>query len=189
MTGARLELGNPESYATAREYIESHLAPAVTELHRITNELLSPGATSAEEWAVDMVPSDGALAFFQRLDRHLESSAKHVVFDGADYFKIAPELLRTKQLKVQLTATVYAQHDHDPGTVEFRLVRDDGTLIKNSHVSTYDAKPFTYSRVLPFGEEPGCVSPDRRTYFIEGCSPYRSSLPVCRRLSLSFIYI
>lgn len=188
MPGVQLDLANPNTYESPREYVEKHLAPLVTDLHRITNELISPGATSAEEWVVDMVP-ETAGAVWQHLDRPLETKGKHVVFDGSAYQSIPADLLRQKQLKVQLTATVYAKHFEDPGAVEFRLVRDDGMFIKNTHIATYEHLPYTHTRVLPFGELQGCISPDRRAYFIEGCSPYRSSLPVCRRFSLSFIYI
>lgn len=189
MTGLRIDLADPATCESPREYIEKHLAPVLTELHRITNELLAPGATSAEEWATDMVP-EGAFAIFQRLDQPLRPVGKHVVFDGTEYFSLPKELLRSKQVKVQLTATVYVKHvDEDPGTVEFRLVRDDGMVITNSHIATYDHDPYTYERVLPFGDASGSISPSKRTYFIEGCSPYRKSIPVCRRLSLSFVYI
>lgn len=130
------------------------------------------------------------LAIFQRLECRIDQTAKHVVFDGSEYLKIPKELLRSKQLKVQLTAVVYARHDSvDTNTVEFRLVRDDGQVITNSHIPTYSGGPETFTRTLPFGNAEGCIAPEKRTYYIEGCSPFRASLPVCRRFSLSFIYI
>src|SRR5215216_4530947 len=107
MSGVKIELANPNAYASPREYIETHLAPVVAELHRITNELIVPGSSSGEEWAMDMVPS--VRGAFSPLDRRLDNSPKHVVFDGAAHKSIPTELLRTKQLKVQLTAVVYVK--------------------------------------------------------------------------------
>ncbi|HVI72781.1 MAG TPA: hypothetical protein VM656_15005 [Pyrinomonadaceae bacterium] len=170
--------------------MEKHLAPVVTELHRLVNELLVPGATSAEEWGMDMCPAPGVGSRYTRLVRPVHELAKHVVFDGSEYFSLPKELLRSKQVKVHFAATVYAQHPgDDPGTVEFRLVRDDGMAIANSHIATYDAEPYTYLRVLPFGDADGCVAAKKHTYYLEGCSPFRASVPVCRRFSMSFIYI
>lgn len=184
----RIELANPNTYESPREYVERHLAPAAAELNRVMEELLAPGSTSAEEWSADMV-IEWAGETWQRFDRPLVPSSKHVVFNGAEYESISKELLRQKQLKVQLNAVVYAKHSDDPGTVEFRLVRDDGMVILNSHIATYDAEPTGVMRVLPFGNAKGCIAPEKRTYYIEGCSPFRTSIPVCRRFSLSFVYL
>lgn len=189
MTGLRLDLPNPDTCESPREYIEKHLAPALTELHRITNELLAPGATSAEEWAVDMGPKTTG-KFFQRLDQPLYHPGKHVVFDGTEYFTLPKELLRSKQVKVQLTAVVYGKADDDCGSsVAFRLVRDDGVVIQNSDFFCHDQEPSTFTRTLPFGDATGSIAPGKRTYFLEGCSPFCQSMPVCRRMSLSFVYI
>jgi hypothetical protein len=182
MTGLRLELNNSDAYV---DYIEQHLAPVATELHRITNELLSPGATSSEEWAMDMVSSKALSATFSRLDRRLDESAKHVTFDGGEYFSLPPELLRAKQLKIQLTAVVYVKR---LGTATFRLVREDGMAIDNSEFETADVMPTTRVCILPFGDQPGCISSDKQRYFIEGRAT-KGAFPVCRRLSLSFVYI
>lgn len=191
MTGVKVELANPHQYTSPREYIEKHLAPAVTELHRITNELLSPGATSAEEWSVDMVPCAGPISIYQRLDRPLDNyTGKHVSFDGSEHLSVPPELLRAKQLKVQLTAVVYVYaNGEEPAPVSFRLVRDDGEVIDNSEFKVTTVKPETRSFTLPFGTQQGSVAPERRTYFIEGRSIGRMSQPVCRRFSLAFVYI
>jgi hypothetical protein len=189
LTGLRIQLPDPSSCASPQEYIEQHLAPAATELHRIVNELLAPGATSAEEWSMDMMP-EMANAVWQRLDRRLDETAKHVVFDGSEYFSIPKDLLKTKRAKVQLTAVVYAQKtDQRLTQVDFRLVRDDGVVIDNSNISTKDPLPHQITRELPFGDVPGCVSPDKRTYYLEARSLSRSTIPVCRRFSLSFVYI
>lgn len=186
---SRVELANPNLYATPQEYIETHLVPVVAELKRVTEELLAPGSTSSEAWEADMVPecSDET---WSRLDQPLVVTGKHAVFDGSEYESIPKELLRQKQLKVQLSAVVYAKHNYSAqDTVEFRLVRDDGMVIRESHIATHDSKPIGVTRVLPFGDVHGCISPQKRTYYIEGCSPSRTSLPVCRRFALSFVYI
>lgn len=186
MTGLRLDLANPGAY---RDYVAEHLAPVATELHRVVNELLAPGATSAEEWSVDMVPeiSDSV---FRQLDQPLHPSGKSTVFDGAEYFTLPKELLRAKQLKVQLVAVVYGKAmDGWDSTVDFRLVRDDGMVITNSTFFCNEGEPTPFYRTLPFGDTPGSISPDKRTYYIEGRSEYGHSLPVCRRFSLSFVYI
>ncbi len=184
MSGARIELANPLTYDSPREYAEQHLVPVVAELHRVLNELLVPGSSSGEEWAMDMVPSVGGA--FSPLDRRLDASPKHVVFDGAEYLKIPTELLRAKQLKVQLTAVVYAQ---GKGDVLFRLVRDDGVVVANSHMSTFSETPETITRTLPFGELPNCVAPKRHRYIIEGKGLDLGAIPVCRRFSMSFLYV
>lgn len=184
MSGAQVELANPNLYDSPREYVEKHLAPVVAELHRITNELIVPGATSSEEWTVDMVPSvSGA---FSPLDRRLDESPKHVVFDGATYQSIPKELLRQKLLKVQLTAVVYVKGD---GDALFRLVRDDGAVVANSHINTCSPVPETISRTLPFGDAPNSVAPKQHSYIIQGKGLDPGAIPVCRRFSLSFTYV
>ncbi len=185
MPGARVELANPNSYSSPKEYIELHLAPAVAELHRVVNELIVPGSTSAEEWGVDMVPSKQGL-FFQPLDQRLDESPKHVVFDGATYQSIPKEILRAKQLKVQLSAFVYVK---GKGDVLFRLVRDDGAVVANSHINSCSQEPELISRTLPFGDAPNCVAPKQHRYIIEGKGLDPDAIPVCRRFSLSFIYV
>lgn len=185
MTGIRIALDNPDAYPSPREYVEKHLAPVATELHRITNELLSPGSTSAEEWAMDMVPSKFGDRFC-RLDRRLEEAPKHVIFDGSEYFSLPKELLRAKQVKIQFTAAVYVKGH---GTAAFRLVCDDEAIIKDSEFTTDSPILFTKTCRLPFGDQRGCIQPDSRTYYIEACRTKGRGIPVCRRLSLSFVYI
>ncbi len=184
MTGLRLDLANPDHSESIREYIEKHLAPTATELHRLLNELLAPGST-AEEYAFDMVP-DTSGDYFRRLTRRLENTAKRVVFDGSEYFSLPKDLLKSKQAKVQLTAVLYVK---GRGEADFRLVRDDGDVIKGSSLRVIAEEPNTFIATLPFGDQPGCISPDRRTYYIEAGVAKRQCLPVCRRFSLSFVYI
>jgi len=185
MSGSRLELANPNTFESPKEYVEKHLAPLVTELHRVTNELLSPGSSSAEEWGVDMVPSK-ADAIFRRLDKRVDDSPKHVIFDGSEYFSLPKELLRAKQAKIMFTAVLYTK---GKGEAQFRLVRDDGVVVENSVIYVSEQHTVaTYTRHLPFGDQPGSISPDSRTYYIEASSQGRC-IPVCRRFSLSFVYI
>lgn len=182
MSGIRLELANPEG---VKDYVEKHLAPVATELHRIVNELLSPGATSDEEWRVDSVPAPGIKGRYTRLVRPLFEWAKHLTFDGSEYFSIPKELLRSKQVKVQFTAVVYSSGG---GPVSFRLVDQQGEPIESSDLFTTSEVPVTLSTIVPFGESRGCVHPSKLTYFIEGRTDGFSK-PVCRRFSLSFVYI
>lgn len=186
MPGVRIELDNPNSYASPKEYIEQHLAPIVAELSRVTNELITPGATSAEEWGVDMVPSNPVIGSFSPLDKRLDESPKHVVFDGATYQSIPKEILRAKQLKVQLTALVYVKGQ---GDVLFRLVRDDGAVVANSHINSCSPEPELISRTLPFGDTPNAVAPKQHSYIMQGKGLDLGAIPVCRRFSLSFIYV
>lgn len=185
MSGIRLELANPEAYSSPSEYIEQHLAPVATELHRMMNELSVPGST-AEADAVDMVSSVPGSSGFNRLDERLHDYPKHVIFDGSGYFSLPKELLRQKRVKVQFVATVYVQ---GPGSAAFRLVRDDGMFLIESEFHTTSQLPVTVSYRLPFGEQPWCITPDSRTYYIEAMRTGGSCLPVCRRFSLSFVYI
>jgi len=182
---SRIELANPNSYDSPREYIEKHLAPVVTELTRITNELIVPGATSAEEWGVDMVPGGPTIGSFSPLDRRLDDSPKHVVFDGAAYESIPTELLRQKQLKVQMTAVVYGKG----GNVAFRLVDERLNVIQGSEFRTPAQSPVTITCQLPFGNAPNCVAPEQRKYIIQGKGLDPGAIPVCRRFSLSFVYL
>ena len=186
MSGVKVELANPNAYASPREYIEQHLVPAVAELHRITNELIAPGSTSVEEWGLDMVPSKATIGSFSPLDRCLDDSPKHVVFDGAAYKSIPTELLRQKQLKVQLTVVAYVKGS---GGAQFRLVRDDGVVIQRSHFVERAQTPSTSTCQLPFGAMPNCVAPEQRKYIIEGKGLDPGAIPVCRRFSMSFVYI
>lgn len=186
MTGVRVELANPNLYESPKDYIEKHLAPVVAELHRVTNELIAPGATSVEEWGMDMVPSSPVVGAFSSLDKRLDEAPKHVVFDGAAYQSIPTELLRRKQLKVQLTALVYVQ---GKGDVLFRLVREDGSVVANSHVNSCSASPELLSRTLPFGDAPNAVAPRQLRYTIQGKGIDLGAIPVCRRFSMSFIYV
>lgn len=189
MTGVRVELASPQAYDTPQDYVEQHLAPVVTELHRITNELLSPGATSAEEWAVDMQPTTPGHNW-RCLDKRLDETAKHVTFDGTDYFSLPAEHLRAKQLKVQLTAVVYGKPlGKRVEEVEFRLSRGDGVVIDNSTFAITGRDPQTVSRILPFGGQVGSIAAELRDYVIEARCLSRQTVPVCRRLSLSFVYI
>lgn len=183
---ARIELTNPNLCATPQEYIEKHLAPAVTELQRLINELTAPGSTSAEDGSVDMVSSESSRFVFHPLDRRLDTRPKHVVFDGTEYLSVSKELLRQKQLKVQFTATVYSK---GKGLAEFRLVRDDGVIILGSTFETDCHEPTTFTHTLPFGNAEGCVAPEKRSYIIQARSIDRAAIPVCRRFSMSFVYI
>lgn len=186
MSGVQVELANPNTYDSPREYVERHLAPVVAELHRITNELIAPGSTSAEEWGVDMVPVNPSRNAFSPLDRRLDDSPKHVVFDGAAYQSIPTELLRSKQLKVQLSATVYVKRG---GRVWFRLVRDDDVVVANSEFACSEPSAVIVTRTLPFGAQPNCVAPEQRKYIIQARSVDSGAIPVCRRFSMSFVYI
>lgn len=183
---ARIELANPNLCATPQEYIEKHLAPAVTELQRLINELTAPGSTSAEDGSVDMVPGEISRVAFKPLNRRLDVRPKHVVFDGAEYLTIPKELLRQKQLKVQLSSTVYVK---GPGSAEFRLVRDDDWVISGSKFATDCHEATVFTHTLPFGNTQGCVAPEKRSYIIEARSIGAAAIPVCRRFSMSFVYI
>lgn len=186
MPGARIELANPNSYASPKEYIELHLAPIVAELHRVTNELIAPGSSSVEEWGVDMVPGEPQRGRFSPLDARLDKSPKHVVFDGAAYQSIPKEILRAKQLKVQLSALVYVK---GKGDAAFRLVRDDGEVVTNSDFDCCETVPFAVTRNLPFADVPNAVAPKQHRYIMEGKGLAPGAIPVCRRFSLSFIYV
>lgn len=190
MSGTRLELANPEAYASPQDYVVEHLAPVAMELQRVVNELLTPGATSVEEWGMDMVPSGPFSGEFQPLDGHLHRASKHCTFNGGEYFSLPKEHLLAKQVKVQFTAVVYGKKLHKQlGPVAFRLIRADGMVIDNSEFQVTTEEPETVSRILPFGELRGCVSPERHDYIIEGRCVGVRMLPVCRRISLSFVYI
>lgn len=186
MPGTQVELANPNLYDSPREYVEKHLAPIVAELSRITNELTAPGSTSAEEWGMDMVPSNPTVGAFSPLDRRLVDSPKHVVFNGAEYQSIPKAILREKQLKVQLNAVVYVKGS---GDVLFRLVRDDGVVVANSDFSCSEQEAVIVTRTLPFGDHPKSVAPKQHSYIMQGKGLDLGAIPVCRRFSMSFLYV
>lgn len=180
MTGVRLDL---------KDSTEQHLAATLSELHRLVDGLLTPSASTDEEWAIDMAPKE-ASAEFHSLDRLVHDRPKLVTFDGAEYFSIPKEILRAKRLKVLLTAVVYGKRvGKQRGGVSFRLVRGDGMPIPASYFMVTSEEPVTITRYLPFGDQEGCVAPSRHDYIIEGRYLDVRTLPVCRRLSLSFVYI
>lgn len=186
MSGIRLELANPEG---VQDYVEKHLAPIATELHRIVNELMEPGSSSTEDYATDMIPLPSAQRNFARLCKYLHVEPKHVTFDGSEYFSIPKELLRAKQAKVKMTAVVYADNNYKLNPVYFRLVDDGGGLIAGSEFETDSMQPVTISRTLQFADSPGAIRPTKANYFMEARSSSDRTQPVCRRFSLSFVYI
>lgn len=186
MTGLRLELANPNAFESPREYIEQHVAPVATELHRLVNEFLAPGSTSSEEISVDMVPSGDGTSAYWTVEQPLRITPKSVMFDGRDYFTFSKDVLRAKQLKVQLTATCYVKNG---GGASFRLLRGDGSSLPASEFSVHSSDPVTVTRVLPFGEGEGCVTPHWQAYVMQARRLEKHSLPVCRRFSLSFLLI
>jgi len=186
MAGVRLELGNPANYASPAEYIEKHLAPLATELHRMLNEVLDPGSSSLEECSMDMRPRSVETRAFSTIDTLLKSHPKAVLFQGQDYFGLPMQTLRTKQLKVQFSATVYTK---SPGCVEFRLMSDTGDIISGSRLETSSLTPVTLCCLLPFQDAEGCIRPKSKLYVVQGRRLSDTGVPVCRRLSLSFVYI
>lgn len=186
MTSLRLELADPSGFETPNDYIEQHLAPLATELHRLCNEFLAPGSTSSEEHAVDMVPSGEGTGAYWALDTHLGDAAKSCLFDGREYFAVPKALLREKQLKVQLTATCYVKHG---GAAMFRLLRGDGEALPTSEFYVESPEPITVTRTLSFGEGKECVTPHYMLYSMQARRLAKQTLPVCRRFSMSFILI
>ena len=186
MTAAKLELADPHEFDTARDYIEKHLAPTAAELHRLVNEFLDPGSTSSEECSVDMAPSGEAPHKWWVVDTVINKQPKSVLFDGREYFSIPKESLRGKRLKVQMNATVFVKHG---GSALFRLIRGDGDVVKDSEFSASSSEPAIISRILPFGEGSGCVTPHWQSYIMQARKLEKHSLPVCRRFSLSFTLI
>jgi len=186
MSSVQLELGNPAAYSSVKEYIEQHVTPVLTELHRLTNEMIAPGST-AEAGDVDMISGDTSNTHWASFTTPLKSSPKFVKFDGSEYFKLPKDLLKAKQVKIQLTATVYCRGDI--GTAEFALFDGEGGIINGSVFSTSEQDPSTITRRLPFGEAKGLIAPSDSLYLLKGRPVSRGVIPVCRRFSLSFIYI
>ena len=186
MTGTRIELANPNLYDTPKEYVEKHLIPVVTELHRMLNECLDPGSSSVEEWAVDMAPRPSPNGGFSIIERPIKPLSKHVLFDGAAVHALPRDVLRRKQAKVQFSGTVYVVGD---GEAEFRLLRGDGDIVTGSVIRTDSKLPVTVSCVLPLVDADNSVVPKAMTYFIQGRMRTGGGTPVCRRFSLSFVYI
>lgn len=186
MTGTRIELANPNLYDTPKEYVEKHLIPVVTELHRMLNECLDPGSSSAEEWAVDMVPRGSENGGFSLIAKPLKAEPKHVLFDGAAVHSLPRDVLRRKQAKVQFTGTVYVVGD---GEAEFRLLRGDGDIVAGSVVRTDSKLPVQVMCILPLVDADNSVLPKAMTYFIQGRMRTGGGTPVCRRFSLSLVYV
>jgi hypothetical protein len=189
MTGVRIELANPNSYESPKDYVEKHLVPVVNELHRMLNECLDPGSSSVEEWAVDMVPRHTEAAQqggFSIIDKPLKPAPKQVLFDGAAVHSLPRDVLRRKQAKVQFSGTVYVVGD---GEAEFRLLRGDGDIVVGSVIRTDSKLPVSVSCTLPLVDGENSVVPRAMTYFIQGRMRTGGGTPVCRRFSLSFVYV
>ena len=120
------------------------------------------------------------------IDKPIATLTKSVMFDGREYFSIPKETLRSKRLKVQLSASCYVKNG---GAASFRLVRGDGSPLPESEFLVTGSEPFLVTRVLPFGEGPGCVTPHWQAYTMQAKRLEKYSLPVCRRFSLCFIHI
>ena len=182
---SRVELANPNLYASPQEYIEKHLAPLVTELERIVEELTSP----VGDKTFDMIPQVSGLQW-SPLDIRLDRSPKHFIFDGSAHEKVPKEILRQKQLKVQLNAVVYVIGGRE---AEFRLVTYEGSVaaepVMGSSFETDCPEPTSFTLTLPFGNTAGCVAPEKRSYIIQARSIDPGAIPVCRRFSMSFVYI
>jgi hypothetical protein len=178
---ASVELANPNLYASPQEYIEKHLAPAVAELNRLIEDFTALTGDAS----VDMVPEVPG-AFWSELDRRLEETPKRFYFNGAEYESIPKELLRQKQLKVQLNAVVYVR---GKGKCEFRLVDALGNVIRQSPIVTDCHEPTPFTLTLPFGNTQGCVAPEKRSYIIQARSLDTGAIPVCRRFAMTFVYI
>ena len=190
MSSIRLELANPEGYSSVKDYVEKHLVPVVSELHRLTNEMMTPGSTS-EAYAVDMsteVPGP----IWQNLDTPINQVGKYADFDGSEYFALPKELLKAKQVKVQFVAQCYVRKTDDIfqlGGVDFRLVDDDNDAIEGSQFTTLAPHPATISLRLPFSDSRHHIRPSKRRYWLQARSHSQVVQPVCRRFSLSFIYL
>ena len=190
MSSVQLELGNPAAYSSVKEYIEQHVTPVLTELHRLTNEMIAPGSTS-EAHSVDMT-TDFPDERWRPLDTLVTSVSKSVDFDGSEYFSLPKDLLRAKQIKVQLTAQCYIRKTEDIfqlGGADFRLVDDDNDAIEGSQFTTMAPYPANFSLKLPFSDSRHHIRPAKKRYWLQARSHSSVVQPVCRRFSLSFIYI
>lgn len=177
----KLVLPEPQSFDPA-DYVRDKLIPLAGHLHKLCSEFFNPGCT-AEEGIVDMMPNEPH-KYFEPLDKRVTEKPKSVVFKTDPNI---PQVKGDKRLKILLSAVVYVQ---PPGTACFRIVRAcDKMVIEDSIIQINNTEPALLNRYLHFGNEQGRISPFEYEYQIEGRYIGSKCIPVCRRFSLSEVYI
>lgn len=181
MSDIKLILPKIESFEPA-DYVRDKLIPLTGQLHKLCSEFFNPGCT-AEDVIVDMMPNDPH-KYFECLDKRVSEKPKSVTF------KTEPNLPLSKgekRLKILFSAVVYVQPS---GTACFRLVRAcDKMIVEDSLIQTTAEEPTLLNRYLHFGTEEGRISPFQYEYIIEGRYLGAKCNPICRRFSLSEVYI
>lgn len=181
MTDVKLILPEPDSFEPG-DYVRDKLIPLAGHLQKLCNEFFNPGCT-AEEGIVDMMPAEPH-KYFEDLDKRVIDKPKSVRFKAETGI---PLYKGEKRLKILLSAMVYVQ---PAGTACFRLVRaDDGMFIEDSVIQINNTEPTLINRYLAFGNQDGRISPFEYTYNIQGKFLGSKCNPICRRFSLTPVYI
>lgn len=181
MSNIKLLLPSHEGLS-AKEYVEQRLVPLAGDLKRLCDEFFVPGST-AEDVSVDMRPSQ-LKKFYSPVDTRVSEKPKSTSFWIPDNF---PYEQNGKRLKIQFRAVLYIAGN---GTAAFRLVdtkRD--SEISGSTIQVMSSEPTLYERCLDIGRDGESIHPEVTDYHIEAKLLTTLCQPVCRRFSLSCVYI
>ncbi len=181
MTDCKLILPEPDSFDPA-DYVRDKLIPLTGQLQKLCSEFFNPGCT-AEEGIVDMMPAEPH-KYFENLDKRVEDKPKSVLFKPE---RDLPLYKGDKRLKILLSAIVYVQ---PAGTACFRLVNgDNGDVIEDSIIQVTNTEPALYTRYLSYGNQEGRIRTTEYTYAIQAKYLSTKCNPICRRFSLTTVYI
>jgi hypothetical protein len=165
------------------DYVNNKLVPIVSELHRLTNALIC-GGNSEEYSDIDMIPSTIGLKFAP-VDVYLQQKRpKSCTFEVPDN---TPYQQLGKSLKALFKAEVYSEKGH---SVCFRLINSNsGESLRDSSLQVMTKEPKVYSVYLPIGAQKDRVQLNLTTYHIEAKCMTIIDRPICRRFSLSLVYV
>lgn len=180
-SNVKLILPECETFDPA-DYVRDKLIPLTGQLHKLCSEFFNPGCT-AEEGIVDMRPEEPH-KYFESLTKRVHDKPKSCIFKAEPGLPLAKG---DKRLKILLSAVVYVQ---PAGTACFRLIRAcDKMVIEDSLIQTTNTEPALLNRYMAFGNQEGRISPFEYEYIIEGKYLGTKCVPICRRFSLSAVYI
>lgn len=181
MSDFKLQLPEPTDFDPSN-YTKNHLIPLCAQLHKLCSEFFTPGCTD-EAGAVDMAPKEPH-KYFEDVDTPVSSKPKSVRFSVDPN---VPLFKGEKRLRICLSAVVFCQPS---GTAVFRLVRrSDKSVVEDSLIQTGATEPTLVNRYLLLGNEPGRVSPYADDYVMQAKYMGTKCVPICRRFSLSVVYV
>ena len=186
MSDLKLYLPTKEEEESPQIYVNQKLVPLAAELHRLVNENMTRGVTE-ENSDIDMVPQEVGKQY-SLVNMYLHTvRAKFCTFSVDT--KQTPLQKDGKMLKVMYKATVYSENGKP---VHFRLMRvKDKVTIRQSDIQTANTKPTEHVLYLPLGDssQKDRIQIKENEYCIEAKYVQLWARPICRRFSLSLVYV